>query len=130
MKCTKKRSEELEYALWYLEEHGFSVIPARTEEKKGSYLEGWKPFQERRPEPSEVKRWWRRHPGAGLAIVTGSVSGIIVLDVDPGHGGRETLEGRTLPPTVAVRTGGGGEHYYYRYPEIEGLEEINCESSL
>lgn len=126
MKCTKKRSEELESALWYLEEHGFSVIPARTEEKKGSYLESWKPFQERRPEPSEVKRWWRRHHGAGLAIVTGSVSGIIVLDVDPGHGGRETLEGRKRPPTVAVETGGGGVHYYYRYPDIEGLEVINC----
>jgi hypothetical protein len=46
----------------------------------------------------------------------------VVLDVDLGAGGPESLaklEGASVPvsKTVRVRTGGGGIHIYFRYPE-------------
>ncbi|NLF30854.1 MAG: bifunctional DNA primase/polymerase [Planctomycetes bacterium] len=48
-----------------------------------------------------------------VGLRTGANSGIVVIDVDPG-GDHEPLN---LPPTVAVRTGRGGLHLYYRANE-------------
>jgi hypothetical protein len=69
----------------------------------------------------QVRRWWRRWPDANVGVVTGAVSGLVVLDVDPRHGGDESLavlEGihGTLPRTVESLTGGGGQHLYFRHP--------------
>lgn len=53
--------------------------------------------------------------------MAGRLSGVVVLDVDPGHGGADSLaavereEGR-LQVTVEVTTGGGGRHLYLRHP--------------
>jgi hypothetical protein len=69
----------------------------------------------------QVHRWWRRWPNANVGIVTGAVSGLVVLDVDPRHGGEESLaaleaEHGALPRTVESLTGGGGQHLYFRHP--------------
>jgi len=69
----------------------------------------------------EVASWWRRWPGANVGIVTGAVSGIVVLDVDPRHRGDEVLAELTtlhgaLPHTLESLTGGGGQHLYFRRP--------------
>jgi len=83
----------------------------------------WKPYMEHRAGPDRVRRWWRRWPGANVGVVTGAVSGLVVLDVDPRHGGCDTLavlevvNGR-LPHTVEALTGGGGQHLYFRHPGL------------
>jgi hypothetical protein len=41
------------------------------------------------------------------------VSGLVVLDVDPRHGGDESIRNLKLPPTVEALTGGGGWHEYF-----------------
>jgi hypothetical protein len=46
---------------------------------------------------------------------------VVVLDIDPRHGGNETLaaliaENEPLPRTWLVATGGGGHHYYFAPP--------------
>jgi len=66
----------------------------------------------------EVRRWWRRWPDANVGVVTGRVSAIVVLDVDPRSGGGPalaTLEERwgPLPATVEVQTGGNGRHLWF-----------------
>ena len=63
----------------------------------------------------------RRWPTANVGIATGARSGLVVLDVDPRHGGDEQLaafeaEHGKLPETAAVVTGGGGAHYYFNHP--------------
>ena len=68
-----------------------------------------------------LTEWWRRWPAANVGIATGVRSGLVVLDVDPRHGGDEQLvaleaEHGKLPDTVAVATGGGGAHYYFAHP--------------
>jgi len=62
-----------------------------------------------------------------IIVQTGMVSGIVVMDIDPRHGGDASLrrlisENADLPQTLTARTGGGGEHYYFRYPD--GVKSI------
>jgi hypothetical protein len=62
---------------------------------------------------AKVDWWWRAAPDANIGIATGE---IVVIDVDPRHGGDEAfqrIEPR-LPPTWRVHTGGGGLHLYFR----------------
>lgn len=101
----------LDHALKYLAQ-GFSIIPV----KKGSKLPAvasWLEYQKRLPTEKEVTDWWTKWPEANIAIICGQVSGIIVVDIDPGHGG--TTEGLELPPTLCARTGGGGTHLIYKW---------------
>lgn len=46
----------------------------------------------------------------GIGLLTGSVNGIFVLDVDPGA----DMTGKSVPPTPVVKTG-RGMHYYFKY---------------
>lgn len=72
-------------------------------------------------DPSTIAAWWTRWPAANVAIRTGTVSGLVVIDVDPPHGGDVTLQGLVarhgaLPASAAVRTGSGGVHFYLAHP--------------
>jgi hypothetical protein len=61
-----------------------------------------------------IRSWWSRWPQAVIGAPTGV--DFCVLDVDPRHGGDQTLIelGFTeLPQTLTVRTGGGGVHLYF-----------------
>ena len=68
-----------------------------------------------------IRRWWSSWPAANVAIRTGQASGLVVLDVDPDHGGDESLaqvieQHGPLPPGRTIQTGGGGRHLYFRHP--------------
>jgi hypothetical protein len=81
----------------------------------------WQEYQRRVAAPAEIDDWFRRWPDANVAIVTGAVSGLAVIDIDPQHGGETglaELEGLhdRLPPTVEAVTGGGGRHLYFLHP--------------
>lgn len=71
-------------------------------------------------DPARVERWFASTT-YNIGIVTGGISGIVALDIDPRHDGHETLhqlEARhgNLPPTWRFLTGGGGEHILFRHP--------------
>lgn len=61
----------------------------------------------------------QRFDGHGIALLTGSVNGLVVLDVDVAHGGVDFLRSglaREMPRTGPLsRTGGGGYHFFFRY---------------
>lgn len=83
----------------------------------------WEMLCERLPDRDDLCLWWRRWPRANLGVVTGRVSGLVVLDVDPRNGGDVTfaeLAGIYGPPphTVEALTGGGGRHFYFRHPGV------------
>lgn len=68
-----------------------------------------------------IRSWWRRWPEANIGLVTGEPSGLVVLDVDPRHGGEASLDELErrfgeLPPTAEAMTGGGGRHLLFRHP--------------
>lgn len=71
-----------------------------------------------------VRAAWAARPMANVGIVTGAISGIWVLDVDPLNGGSTSLAELIerygpLPETYTVYTGSGGTHYYWEIPEWE-----------
>jgi Bifunctional DNA primase/polymerase, N-terminal len=90
--------------------HGCSVIPVRPHDKRPAVP--WAEFQRRRATDAELIGWWGGSSRLGLAVVCGRVSALAVVDVDPRHGGRESLAAYSVPICPTVRTGGGGEHYY------------------
>lgn len=112
----------LNQALQYLS-LDLSVIPLSPRSKKP--LIPWAEYQQRRATEEEVRCWYKDHSDAGIAIVCGAISnGLTVIDVDPRNNGQASIVGKHLPPTPAVRTGGGGFHYYFRAPgfiKVTGL---------
>lgn len=68
-----------------------------------------------------IAAWWDRWPAANVAVRTGAISGLVVVDIDPAHGGNESLDAiiaahGPLPHGRAVRTGSGGAHLYLAHP--------------
>ena len=82
-----------------------------------------------------VKNWFQRWPDANVGIVTGDVSGLVVLDVDTHHGGADSLAGLeqehgALPVTVEALTGGGGRHLYFRHPAQHVMNRIGLRPGI
>lgn len=110
-----------EWALYYLS-LGWSVIPLRPQDKRPALR--WRAYQERFADIAELQEWFRRWPNANIGIVTGTLSGLIVLDVDSRHGGDRSLKRLvdvhgSLPRTIQVVTGGGGRHHYFSHGGVE-----------
>lgn len=68
-----------------------------------------------------IRRWWAQWPWANVAIATGAGSGLVVIDLDPRHGGDAGLlelvaKHGALPETLTVQTGSGGRHWYLAHP--------------
>jgi hypothetical protein len=110
--------DALASALAYLA-RGWSVIPVAPRDKRP--LVPWGGFQRRYADEAEIRQWFRRWPAANVAIVTGVVSQLAVLDVDARHGGDASLAEwerahAPLPHTIEARTGSGGRHFYFAHP--------------
>jgi putative DNA primase/helicase len=95
------------------------VFPC-TRDKKPRIKNG---FKSATTDERQVRTWWEKWPHASIGMPTGTVSGKLVLDVDPRNGGDKSLEvlletyGR-LPETSHAITGGGGDHYFF---DVHGL---------
>lgn len=105
-------------ALDYLA-RGWSVIPIVWRGKRP--VVRWAEYQHRCPPQAEVRRWFHGREDVNIGIVTGRCSGLVVVDVDPDHGGDTSLarieaSRGALPGTVSAVTGGGGRHIYFRHP--------------
>lgn len=103
----------LKAALSYLE-RGWSVIPISPRSKKA--LIKWRDFARRLPTEDEVRAWWSEFPNASVGIVTGKVSNLVVVDVDPDRGGDADEWQRQAPSGVRASTPRGGAHFYYTHP--------------
>lgn len=112
---------------------GWSVVPVQPRAKRP--LVRWSPLQDAPPDRDAVEHWYRRWPDANVGVVTGAVSGLVVLDVDIGHGGDESLlrledaQG-PLEPTLESITGGGGRHLYFRHPGQEIGNKVGFREGL
>jgi hypothetical protein len=95
----------------YRDSLGWSSIPLRCRSKAPKLPKGH-PYLSRRATEEEFARFDFRH---NVGVVTGKVSGIVVLDDDDGG---ETLRslGVHVPPGPTVKTRRGHQHYF-RYPE-------------
>ena len=101
-------------ALFYLNRRGWSVLPISPVSKKP--LVDWYEYQERKPTTQEIEQWWAKFPNAGVGIITGKISNLIVLDVDTQKGADANYIYRTFPTSIVAQTGSGGGHFYYKHP--------------
>ena len=103
---------------------GVPVFPCVPGEKRPLTKRG---FHDAGTNPEQVSAWWRRWPAANLAIPTGPVSGIEVVDVDVRSTGsgfpafqRARREGLVHGWAALVRTPSGGLHVYFPADESRG----------
>ena len=90
---------------------GWCPIPIKEKSKEPNLLE-LRPYLNRRATKEELGAWsW-----SGVGIVTGPLSGVLVLDVD-GPEGEAELRKHGHPATPMVRTASGGLHLYFKHPD-------------
>jgi hypothetical protein len=120
-------------ALWYAHKLGWPVAPAHSIERDrrctcgkpdcgspGKHPRTVNGFKDATTDRETIEGWWQQWPGANVLIPTGEASGIWALDVDPAHGGSESLEKLeaehgAIPATVEQITGSGGRHLLFRH---------------
>jgi len=112
------KNPRLVAALGYAK-RGWAVFPAWEGKKVPATRHG---FKNATTDKATIVRWWTRHPAANVAIATGAISGLVVLDVDPRSGGDESLAEHerahgSLATTLRAKTGGGGQHIFFQLPE-------------
>jgi len=105
-------NEKLSQALHYAEKLGWSIIPVGRNKKP---LFEWKKYQNEKASAEQIISWFEKYPNANIAVVTGQISNLTIIDVDPRHNG--TDEPFKDIQTVKSKTGGGGWHLYFQYEE-------------
>jgi hypothetical protein len=111
---TATLSAAIEYA-----KRGWAVFPCRLD-KTPLTTHG---FYDASTDLVRIAQWWEVWPDASIGIATGAVSDLVVLDIDPRHGGNESYEELIrvhgeLPETPEALTGGGGRHLYLAHPGL------------
>lgn len=98
-------------------QRGWSVIPVVLQKDKQGKISKrpaikWQEYQKRRPSKDIVAQWFRETSYSGIGLVTGEISGIVVVDIE--HDAKpEDVEGISSP--VESQTISGGRHVFYRW---------------
>lgn len=100
-------------------ENGYSVMPIPFASKAAS--ESWSKWQEARPTIEEAEQWVNTRRGYGIALITGSVSGIDVLDIDTDN----QLTHFIAPQSLMARKGRPGRmQYFFRHnPKLRSMRD-------
>jgi len=89
---------------------GCAMIPSGGGKEGKAPQVKWADYQEQLPSKAKISKWLDRWTSL-WGMVTGKISDLVVVDVDPGAD-LSILEG--LAPHV--RTPRGGSHYYFKHP--------------
>ena len=132
----KKVNTHTEAALSYAEK-GFKVFPLHWIENgkcscdKKCTSPGKHPLtknglKDATDDRKQIAKWFDNTPQANIGIRTGKESGIFVIDLDikPGIDGLKAFDAiikkhGKLPKTAGQKTGSGGVHFIFRYPDFE-----------
>lgn len=110
-------SDLLPNALAYAK-HGLSVIPIQPCEKKP--LIRWDSYQNQHAKVDELKTWWTQWPDANVGIVTGAVSGLVVIDLDTREAKdklKKLVPGFDFTRVPRSRTGKGWQ-LFFKHPGV------------
>jgi hypothetical protein len=93
---------------------GYGPVPIRDKRP----LVKWRDYHLfRKVEEQDVREWWREHPDASIALLTGWQYDLVVIDTDTAEA--ETWAAAFLPPTPRMVVTRRGFHRYYRHPGLE-----------
>jgi putative DNA primase/helicase len=107
-------SPMLRAARWLRDQRGLSVIPIVPGTKKPATR--WTAYQHRRATDDELREWFGNGHAHNLAVVTGAVSGVVVVD-DDSPAAKAWADAHLPPSTMATRTA-HGTHRFYRHPGV------------
>src|SRR6516162_3950542 len=85
------RNVLLASALKYATVLHWPVFPLKPRTKEPATAHG---FKDATTDPEQIRRWWKQHPDYNIGTPTGLI--FFTLDVDPRHGGDQTLESLIL----------------------------------
>jgi putative DNA primase/helicase len=96
---------------------GFNIFPLRGKMP----FAGTHGFKDATDNLEVIEAWMKEYPNCNWGIATGAANELVVLDVDPRNGGDDSLADLekkygALPETFSVKTGGGGQHFYFSHP--------------
>ena len=94
---------------------GWSVLPVKPDEKR-PYMTNWLQYTKTKPPKDKVLNWFHTLSGAGVGVVTGRVSNMVVLDVESYCPTPIEKLLEMYPTQMYSRTGSGGYHLFYQYP--------------
>ncbi|CAB5079669.1 Prim_Pol domain containing protein [uncultured Caudovirales phage] len=123
----------VDYAIQYAE-RGWAVIPLHsviggkctcgkdTCTSPGKHPQTVNGLKSATTDKDTINTWFKHWTNANIGIATGAISGIGVLDIDPGHGGDDSLYELTtkygkIPDTVEAITQSQGRHIFFQYED-------------
>jgi RecA-family ATPase len=95
---------------------GWSILPVKPEEKR-PFMSNWLQYMKTRATREMVENWFTNLSGAGVGMVTGKISNIIVLDVESYCPTPIEEILKKYPTQLISKTGSGGYHLFYQYPQ-------------
>lgn len=98
---------------------GWSILPVKPDEKR-PYMANWLQYTRTRATKEMVNSWFVSLSGAGVGVVTGRVSNMVVLDVESWCPVPIDELLKKYPTQMIARSGGGGYHLFYQYPQNAG----------
>ena len=124
----KTDSEETPHA-WALKyaSKGWPVIPLKPDPDKTDDPSHKVPrtkngLTDASTDTKQIDAWWGRWPEAGIGVITGAVSGLVVIDLDENDGKNgiahwaDLTAGQKMPKTLTATTARGGLHLVFRHP--------------
>lgn len=99
---------------------GFSVFPLVKDSKLPAVK--WKEFQNRKPTDIELERWFSSDTH-DIAIVTGKVSGISVIDCDNDEAQRKAADLKLCSPIAQMTK--RGCHYLHRFSDQRNTTRLH-----
>lgn len=97
---------------------GLSVIPIASRSK--TPLISWQQYQHRRAKAEEINAWLSEWPNANVGIVTGLISGLVVIDLDTEEAKdklKERVPGFDFTTVPRSRTGKGWQ-LFFKHPGV------------
>ena len=110
--------ESIEQKALHYAGKGLSVIPVKQNKKP--FLK-WDYYKSNRASYDKIRRWWNKFGQVNVAIITGAISGVDVVDIDSQKGMDAVNE--LIPDsliTPIARSQKGGWHYYFQHQEGVG----------
>ncbi len=86
----------------------------------------------------QVQQWFMQYHGqCNWGLATGQASGVVVIDIDTKHGDGyaainswEQQNDDVQKPTLTAKSGSGGEHRYYAWPNSHVKNRVNWLTSV
>ncbi|HEU5223576.1 MAG TPA: bifunctional DNA primase/polymerase [Candidatus Lumbricidophila sp.] len=104
----------------------------------GKHPRPWNGVKAATNDIEQIHDWASSWPDANWAVATGDRSGVVVIDLDVSKGkdGFASFDALLVEtatpqqPTLVVRTGGGGRHYYFRTLGQRFKNRVNLRSGV